>query len=342
MTFAMKEALIDVRAWRQFVAVAEELHFGRAAVRLHMTQPPLTQAIAHMERSLGVMLFDRTRRRVALTPAGEALLPDVRDFLERAQALPVRARAAAAGEVGRVRLGFVSTIGFERLPEWVRDFRVLCPQVALELVEATGDVQRALFSRGELDAGLMLHSPGFAPPELARLAVAEEPLVLALPARHRLAQAQRLLLPEVLAEPLVIFPRRIVPSLHDAIFALYHAAGRVPVVAQEAIQMQTIVNLVWGGLGVAWVPESVTQFRRDGVVYRAAEAFGAGTAVAPAIRSGRGQPVAPLLPTCETSLVWPAALNNPALGRFIDFVRERTGGCARLSVSEAARVPPTP
>jgi len=317
----MKETFIDVRAWRQFVAVAEELHFGRAATRLHMTQPPLTQAIAQMERSLGVMLFDRTRRRVALTPAGEALLPDVRDFLERAQALPVRARAAAAGEVGRVRLAFVSTIGFERLPEWVRDFRVLCPQVALELVEATGDVQRALFARGELDGGLVLHSPGAAPPELARLAVAEEPLVLALPATHPLAGAPRLDLAQVLAEPLVIFPRRIVPSLHDAIFALYHAAGRVPVVAQEAIQMQTIVNLVWGGLGVAWVPESVTQFRREGVVYRTADAFGPAPGKA---RTKAVKAVPSPLPVCETSLVWPAALNNPALARFVDFVRERS------------------
>lgn len=322
----MKETLIDVRAWRQFVTVAEELHFGRAALRLHMTQPPLTQAIAQMERALGVLLFDRNRRRVALTPAGEALLPDVRDFLERAQALPVRARAAAAGEVGRVRLAFVSTIGFERLPAWVRDFRALCPQVALELVEATGDVQRELFSRGELDAGLMLHSPGFAPPELARLAVAEERLVLALPARHPLAHAPTLHLPDVLAEPLVIFPRRIVPSLHDAIVALYHAAGRMPAVAQEAIQMQTIVNLVWGGLGVAWVPESVTQFRREGVVYRAADAFGpaaAGKAGARRAKSAAAAAAAPPLPVCETSLVWPAAMANPALARFVDFVRER-------------------
>ena len=330
----MKETFIDVRAWRQFVAVAEELHFGRAAIRLHMTQPPLTQAIAQMERSLGVMLFDRTRRRVALTPAGEALLPEVRDFLERAQALPARARAAAAGEVGRVRLAFVSTIGFERLPEWVRDFRVLCPQVALELVEATGDVQRALFARNELDAGLMLHSPGFAPPELARRVVAQEPLVLALPAQHPLAQMPRLSLPEVLAEPLVIFPRRIVPSLHDAIFALYHAAGRVPTVAQEAIQMQTIVNLVWGGLGVAWVPESVTQFRREGVVYRAADAFlpEAGSANARVKRTAKAAKSArapiPALPVCETSLVWPAALNNHALARFVQFVEGRTVSAA--------------
>lgn len=321
----MKETFVDLRAWRQFVAVAEELHFGRAALRLHMTQPPLTQAIAHMERSLGVVLFDRTRRRVALSPAGEALLPDVRDLLERAQALPGRARAAAAGEVGRVRLAFVSTIGFERLPAWVRDFRVQCPHVALELVEATGDVQRALFARGELDAGLMLHSPGFAPAELARWAVAQEPLVLALPESHPLAQRPHLAMAEVLAEPLVIFPRRIVPSLHDAIFALYHAAGRVPLVVQEAMQMQTIINLVWGGLGVAWVPESVMQFRREGVVYRSASAFAVPRktprAQAAALRDAQAAHPSGPLPLCETSLVWPEGVKNPALDRFVQFVK---------------------
>jgi DNA-binding transcriptional LysR family regulator len=309
----MNEALIDLRAWRQFVAVAEELHFGRAALRLHMTQPPVTQAIAQLEKTLGVVLFDRTRRRVALTPAGEALLPDVRELLARAQALPARARAAAAGQVGRVRIAFVSTVGFEQLPAWVREFRVLCPEVALELVEATGDVQLEAFARGEIDAGLMLHSPGAAPPGLTRLAVSEEPLVLALPARHALARTEKLQLADVLAEPLVIFPRRIVPSLHDAIFGLYHAAGRVPQLAQEAIQMQTIVNLVSGDIGVAWVPESVTQFRRAGVVYRRATEF------APAARRRS----APALPVCETSLVWPEGANNPALARFVAFVRER-------------------
>jgi DNA-binding transcriptional LysR family regulator len=309
----MKESLIDLRAWRQFLAVAEELHFGRAALRLHMTQPPVTQAIAQLEKTLGVTLFDRTRRRVALTPAGEALLPDVRELLARAQALPARARAAAAGQVGRVRIAFVSTVGFEQLPAWVREFRVLCPEVALELVEATGDVQLEAFARGEIDAGLMLHSPGAAPPGLARLAVSQEPLVLALPERHALAGAHRLLMADVLAEPLVIFPRRIVPSLHDAIFDLYHAAGRTPLLGQEAIQMQTIVNLVSGGIGVAWVPESVTQFRRAGVVYRRAEEF-----APPARRRS-----APVLPACETSLVWPEEASNPALARFVSFVRER-------------------
>jgi len=308
----MNDRLIDLRAWRQFVAVAEELHFGKAAVRLHMTQPPVTQAIAQLEKTLGVMLFDRTRRRVVLTPAAEALLPEVRELLQRAQALPLRARSAAAGEVGRIRLAFVSTVGFEQLPAWVREFRALCPQVALELVEATGDVQLDLLARQEIDAGLMLHSPGGAPPGLERLAVNLEPLVLAVPEQDLMATATTLILEDVLAQPLVLFPRRIVPSLHDAITALYHGAGRIPDIAQEAIQMQTIVNLVSAGIGVAWVPESVTQFRRSGVVYRMAHEF----AVQP-------QRQATLLPGCETSLVWLAAVANPALARFIEFVGAR-------------------
>ncbi|MDA7415654.1 LysR family transcriptional regulator [Xenophilus arseniciresistens] len=308
---------VELRVWRQFLAVAEELHFGRAAQRLHLTQPPVTQAIAQLEQTLGVRLFDRTRRHVALTPAGEALLPEVRELLARAQALPVSARAAAAGEVGRVRLAFVSTVGFERLPTWVRDFHAQSPGVSLELVEATGDVQLEAFARGEIDTGLMLHSPGQAPLGLSHLAVSQEPLVLAVPARHPLARAPRVALAQVLAEPLVMFPRRILPSLHDAVMALYRGQGLAPHIAQEAIQMQTIVNLVWGGLGLAWVPASVMQFRRQGVVYRQAEEFEP---------QGRRRVV---LPACETSLVWRAGEAGeppPALRRFIDFVRAQVQG----------------
>jgi len=307
---------VDLRIWRQFLAVAEELHFGRAAQRLHMTQPPVTQAVARLEQSLGVRLFDRSRRRVALTPAGEALVPQVRVLLAQAQGLPALARAAAAGEVGRVRLAFVSTAGFEQVPAWVRNFRSHSPDVALELTEATGDAQLLAFAQDEIDAGLVLHAPGAAPPGLASLSVAIEPLVLALPAGHPLARADALAPERLLDEPLVLFPRRILPSLHDAVRDLYLAAGHAPRVAQEAIQMQTIVNLVAGGIGIAWVPASVMQFRRPGVVYRE---------VAP-LRIGRRRLA---LPLCETSLVWPARDGDkPALKRFIDFVRgqERAQG----------------
>lgn len=304
----MNEAVIDMRAWRQFAAVAQELHFGRAAQRLHMTQPPLTQGIATLERNLGLRLFDRTQRRVQLTPAGAALLPEVLDLLARAQALPGHARAAAAGELGRLRLAFVSTVGFGLLPQWVRAFRAQWPGVQLELIEATGDVQLDALARGDIDAGLLLHSPGQVPPGLAHLCVAREPLVLALPEGHALAAAcagAPLDWNALLDAPLVLFPRRSVASLHDAIVALYHAAGRTPRVAQEAIQMQTIVNLVSAGLGVAWVPASVRQFQRPGVVYR-------------------DMALHTQVPWCETSLVWQAGREVPALARWTEFVRAAT------------------
>lgn len=301
-----KTPLIELRLWRQFVTLSEELHFGRAAQQLNMTQPPLTQAIAQLEAVLGLKLFDRTKRSVQLTAAGSALVPEVRDLLARAQALPAYARAAASGEVGQLRLAFVSTVGFSLLPQWVRTFRERFPRAALELIEATGDVQLQLLARGEVDAGFMLHSPGFAPQGLERVLIASEPLVLALPEHHRLASVPALPLLKVLAEPLVIFPRRIVPSLHDAIFGMYHAAGRLPQVAQEAIQMQTIVNLVSAGLGVAWVPNSVQQFQRSGVVYRQVVAGKSATKV----------------PGCETSLVWAAGSDQAVRDRFVTFISE--------------------
>jgi DNA-binding transcriptional LysR family regulator len=297
----MKEPSIELRLWRQFAAVAGELHFGRAARSLHMTQPPLTQGIAQLERLLGVRLFDRTKRSVRLTAAGQVLLPQVRELLARARELPAQARAAAGGEVGRLRIAFVSTVGFALLPQWLRAFRARHPQVEMELIEATGDVQAEAFARGEIDAGFVLHSPGFAPRGLQHRQVAREPLVLALPEAHPLAAAARLPLAQVLAEPLVLFPRRIVPSLHDAVFGMYHAAGREPRIVQEAIQMQTIVNLVSAGLGLAWVPESVRQFQRGGVVYR---------------QLGGRQ--AASVPSCETTLVWERS--SPALERFVEVV----------------------
>ncbi|MDQ3272620.1 MAG: LysR substrate-binding domain-containing protein, partial [Pseudomonadota bacterium] len=144
-------------------------------------------------------------------------------------------------------------------------------------------------------------SPGFAPPGLRSLRVAREPLVLALPEQHPLADGAALALDEVLTQPLVIFPRRILPSLYDAIFGMYHVAAQSPQVAQEAIQMQTIVNLVSAGLGVAWVPDSVRQFQRPGVVYRS-------------VVGKRGRQV----PVCETSLVWPEGAAPACVARFID------------------------
>jgi len=293
---------IELRLWRQFLAVAETLHFGRAALRLHMTQPPLTQAIQQLERRLGTVLFERTRRSVALTPAGAALVEPVRQLLQQAAALAGRARDAAGGELGRIRLGFVSTVGFGPLPAWLRSFREAHPGIAMELREATGDVQFEAFAQRELDAGFVLHAPGIAlPPPLLRLSVGVEPMLLVLPE----TTPRRLNTSQLLREPLVIFPRAIAPSLYDAVLAFYHRHGATPAIAQEAIQMQTIVNLVSAGLGIAFVPQSMRLLQRPGVNYRA---------LPPAL--------AEAAPSCETSLVWPPDA-PPAVQRFVEFVRAR-------------------
>lgn len=291
---------IELRVWRQFLALAEALHFGRAAQALHMTQPPLTQAIQQLERRIGVALFERTRRSVALTPAGDALVEPARQLLQQAAALPGRARDAARGEVGRIRLGFVSTIGFGPLPRWLRDFRDAQPGITIELREATGDVQLEAFAARELDAGFLLHAPGIAPPPtLQRLSLGVEPMLLVLPE----TAPKRLDAATVMHEPLVIFPRAIAPSLYDAVLAFYHRHGVTPVIAQEAIQMQTIVNLVSAGLGLALVPQAMRSLQRPGIVYRNLPAS-----------------LAEGAPRAETSLVWPPDA-SPAVQRFVGFVR---------------------
>lgn len=296
----MPAADIELRVWRQFLALAEALHFGRAAQALHMTQPPLTQAIQQLERRLGVTLFERNRRSVALTPAGAALVEPARQLLQQAAALPGRALDAARGEVGRIRLGFVSTIGFGPLPGWLRGFREAQPGITIELREATGDVQLDAFAARELDAGFVLHAPGIAlPPSLQRLSLGVEPMLLVLPE----SAPKRLDAAALLREPLVIFPRTIAPSLYDAVLAFYHRHGVTPVIAQEAIQMQTIVNLVSAGLGLALVPQAMRSLQRPGIVYRA---------LPPSLADGA--------PRAETSLVWlPDAA--PAVQRFVAFVR---------------------
>ena len=307
----MSLPLIDIRAWRQFAMVAEELHFGRAAQRLHITQPPLTQAIAGLERQLGVRLFERNKRSVQLTAAGAALLPQAQDLIARALALPEQARAAASGEIGRLRLAFVSTVGFGRLPQWVRAFRAASPGVHLELTEATSDVQLQLLREGRIDAGIVLHAQDEpAPPGVERLGLGLEPLWLALPERHPLAQVHPLRFEQVCDEPLVLFPRAILPAIHDGLQARYAAAGRALNVAQEAIQMQTIVNLVSAELGLAWVLQSVCHFRRTGVVYRELQEL----------------PGTPGMPVCETSLVWLAGHDAPVLHRWMQTMKADTGG----------------
>lgn len=217
----MADPTPDLRQWRYFVTVADERHFGRAAERLSMTQPPLSQAIRALEDALGVALFARTKRSVALTAVGAALLPDVRRLLASADALPPLARRLARGEAGSLSLAFVSTADYGLLPALLRAFGARYPQVRLQLAEATSDVQIDELVAGRIDAGLVIppvpprHAAG-----LSYLPVMREPLVVAMPAAASDAPEDvPVRLAEVAALPLVIFPRRLAPGFMTSLRA---------------------------------------------------------------------------------------------------------------------------
>jgi DNA-binding transcriptional LysR family regulator len=296
---------IDLRQLRYFVTVAEELHFGRAAARLHMTQPPLSQTIQALEELLGAPLFLRSRRSVELTPAGQALLPEARRMLAHAAELPELVRAAAAGESGRLSLAFVSSADYSVLPPFLRSYRAAYPQVQIVLQEATSDLQIEDLLHNRIDAGLLIPPlPDKARTELDYLKVLAEPLILAAPAGlEALNGGGPVWLKNLPPLPLIIFPRPIAPSLHDAILGCFRAAGITPEIGQQAIQMQTIVSLVSAGMGLALVPQSVSNLMRPGVEYRA-------------LRDPS--------PQVETGLAWRRDNRSPVLLGFLDLLRKTT------------------
>jgi DNA-binding transcriptional LysR family regulator len=251
----------DLRQLRHFVAVAEHLHFGRAAQALHLSQPPLSRSIQDLERRMGAMLLARTRRKVELTAEGARFLAEAKRLLAQLEQAMLDVGSMAAGAGGRLRLGFVSLADFGVLPD-----KAARPGVALALREMLSPQQAAALAAGELDFGLLL------PPvtgDLDHLVVQRERFVAALPARHRLARRRgRVAMRELAVEAFVMAPRDIAPGLHDIVAQLAARAGFSPRIAQEAIQMQTVVSLVSSGLGVAVVPSSVAQLGRRGVVYR--------------------------------------------------------------------------
>ena len=283
---------MELRHLRYFVAVGDALNFGRAALALHIAQPPLSRAIRALEAELGASLFDRGTRGVRLTGAGSALLPEARRLLRDAEAFREGARQYAAGAAGTLSIGFVSTAAYNVLPRIVPAFRARRPGVRLALREATSDVQPAALASGELDVGFLI--AGASDPALAYAPLHREPLIAALPARRR--WPARVPLRSLARAPFILFPREVAPELHDAIVALCRKSGFAPRIGQEAIQMQTIVSLVAGGMGVSLVPASLEHMRRDGVVYR---------------------PLAERGPRVEIGLAWRVADDSPLTRAFV-------------------------
>lgn len=259
--------MIETRLLRQFIAVAEELHFHRAAERLHMAQPPLSQAIRKLEDELGLRLFERSNRNVALTAAGASFLETARCALLQLEDGVEQARRVAAGVAGRLTVTFIDTAHFDMMPLVVRTFRHQFPNVELRLQEATTTAQVDAIRTGIADIGFM-RWPGIVIPDLTFERVAQEPVVVALPEDHPLAKAATVTLADLAPDDFVATPRAEGPGLHDQLIGLCRLAGFSPRIAQEARQMQTAVGLVAVGLGVALVPDSLARGQRNGVVFR--------------------------------------------------------------------------
>ncbi len=257
---------MELRHLRYFSTVAIELHFGRAAEKLHIAQPPLSKQIQDLEAELGFELFNRTKRSISLTPAGQAFLIEVTQIFQQLDRAIDIGRKTSRGELGQISIGFVGSATYNILPVMLQQFRDRYPHVQIELHELTTDRQLIWLREGKIDIGLI--RPPIGDRDLNIQVIFQESLVVALPTNHHLAKLSEIDLSLLISEPFILFPRQLAPGLYDPIIAICQAAGFSPQVVQECIQMQTIVSLVSANMGVSILPESIQEAQRQGVIYK--------------------------------------------------------------------------
>jgi DNA-binding transcriptional LysR family regulator len=279
-----------------FIAVAEELHFGRAAERLHMTQPPLSRQIQQLETELGVQLIDRTTRSVTLTPAGVAFLPDARRILQLAESAALTVRRVPAGDLGTVVVGFTAASAHAVLPRLLEQTRSLLPDVKLELREMVSSVQVEALMSGEIDLGMA--RPPLKRPGIVSRPLLHEQLVAALPAGHPLTeQARQLTLNDLDGQDFVMYSPVQARYFNELLISTFTIAGATPRFVQFVTQVHTMLVLVRSGIGIALVPASAATLHPEGVVFRTIGAF-------------RERPV-------ELDAAWRGDSTNPALLRLL-------------------------
>ncbi|NJB67935.1 DNA-binding transcriptional LysR family regulator [Desulfobaculum xiamenense] len=294
---------MELRHLRYFVTVAEELHFGRAAKRLNMSQPPLSQQIRQLEDELGVTLFERTSRSVELTRAGEAFRDDAYRVLSELDKAVRHARDIEAGEEGRLRIGAVSRAYMTDYPLALKAFREAYPRIALDLGEYSTSRQLRMLREGELDVGCVgvVDKPCSAF-ESMLLDGRQEALMVTLPDGHRLARRDSLFFKDLDGEAMITFPRCQHPECYDVLFNAFRDAGVEPRVVQETEQLETELALVASGLGFAVHFSSAPLVARRGVVF---------------------VPLDENLPSPTLWVVWRKDEKNPAVHKFIEVVRAR-------------------
>lgn len=258
---------MEIRHLRYFVAVAEEKHFGRAAARLHVAQPPLSQQVRRLEAELGVELFYRTTRRVELSPAGEVLLERARPMIAMADLAGQDCRRAQAGSLGRLSLGFTGSTTYALLPAVVTALREGLPSVKLDLHgEMITPAQVQGLKEGTVDVGLL--RPPVRSRELAVEVIRSEPLIAILPASHRLSHREEVDVTQLADDAFVAYAAHLRSVLRDTVDDACGAVGFTPRVETEVTETATLVSFVAAGLGVSLVPASVAQMTVAGAVYR--------------------------------------------------------------------------
>ncbi|MEP0915148.1 LysR substrate-binding domain-containing protein [Leptolyngbya sp. GB1-A1] len=289
---------MELRHLRYFVMVAEELNFSRAAERLHMAQPPLSQQIRALEIELGVQLFERDKRPLQLTHAGQAFLKQVQLVLTQVEQATQIAQQANRGETGHLAIGVNSTVTQSVLPNILNIFQTRFPQVELILCELDSQAQIQQLKDCTIDCGF-LNSPIQNNPDLNSLSILKEPLIVAIHQEHPLLSHQRIPLKALSQEPFILPPSYIGQGLYHQVLNLCQENGFMPTVVQQARWLQTVLSLVAGRIGVALVPASMQNLQRAGVIYK------------------------DIQPTfeIETVAVWRPRNPSPVLHKFIEAIR---------------------
>lgn len=292
---------IELRHLRYFIAVAEELHFGRAAARLGIAQPPLSQQIQRLETLLGTQLLSRTSRQVSLTEAGRVFLEGAKRTIAQFDVTVEETHLVSRGERGIVTVAFAASVMFQSLPRFIREFRIKYPDVHLELREmSTGPQLEALFS-GEIDVGFC-RQPRHDGTTLEVVSLIAEPLLIALNANHPLAGDPDLKLQQLAHDDFVLFPEEVAPGLYANVFEVCREAGFKPHVIQESRELYTTVSLVEAGVGVTIVPASVQKMGWTDVVYR---------------------PIRSRLAQCAIEIAWRKNESSPVVKSFVDLILDR-------------------
>ena len=258
---------MELKQLRCFLAVAQHLHFGRAAQTIYLSQPALSLQIHALEEEIGVPLFLRDRRKTTLTAAGAALTRDAQAILSLSEQAVQHARQAALGEVGTLHVGFISTAAALLIPPLMVEFRKQHPGVDIELRNVLTEDQVPQLRERRLDIGF-LRVPLNAPPEIVVTVIHREPFVLLVPMRHRLAGRKPFTLADLRDDDFVMYTRKLAAGYHDRVLGILNAAGFSPRVAQTASEMYTLVSLVAAGQGIAIAPASIQLHHTAGVVAR--------------------------------------------------------------------------